>query len=38
MNTKKLYALAKALEISLDELCKWEIEYLNFIEKIKGES
>lgn len=38
MNAKKLYALAKALEISLDELCKWEIEYLNLIEKIKSES
>lgn len=38
MNAKKLYALAKALEISLDELCKWEIEYLNLIERIKGES
>ncbi|MBQ6921328.1 MAG: helix-turn-helix transcriptional regulator [Bacilli bacterium] len=38
MNAKKLYALAKALEISLDELCKWEIEYLNLIEIIKGES
>lgn len=28
----------KALEISFDELCKREIEYLNLIEKIKGES